>query len=284
MPTASGIGRRVTVPGPSPAPLTSAAAVTPAASAVHARRLRGARIAADRSPALRRAPAAGRGGDRAAAGRRCGSGRRSRAGESTVLPPQKKNSGEPGSPIGQWQVASVELQDRAALADRNDVVEEFGFRLGLRLEIVVRRRAMRERGVAAGCRPRRPHEVRGRPRLARPRRRRRGRLGAARQPEPVHLADHGVAGDAAEFGRDLAGRKAVRPQLLQQFDPLVCPRPGHGLIPLPTHAARLRLAESHHGPRQPVRPAGANAHTDGTQETVRRTRCRIRRHKTYNIA
>ena len=56
----------------------------------------------------------------------------------------------------------------------------------------------------------------GRARLARARRGRGRRLGAAGQPEPVHLADHGVAGDAAELCGDLTRRQAVGPQLLQQ--------------------------------------------------------------------
>ena len=70
--------------------------------------------------------------------------------------------------------------------------------------------------------PLHPHHVGAR--LARARRRRRWRLGAAGQSQPVHLADHGVARDAAQFAGDLAGGKPVRPELLEQFDPLVGPR------------------------------------------------------------
>src|SRR5262249_40636318 len=43
--------------------------------------------------------------------------------------------------------------------------------------------------------------------------------------EPMQLADHRVACHAAEATGDLAGTQSVRPQLLQQFDPLVIP--GH---------------------------------------------------------
>ena len=60
----------------------------------------------------------------------------------------------------------------------------------------------RQRGVAARHRALHAHHVRAR--LARPRRRRRWRLGASGESQPVHLADHSVAGDAAQFAGDLA--------------------------------------------------------------------------------
>src|SRR5204863_8061701 len=63
----------------------------------------------------------------------------------------------------------------------------------------------------------------GRTRLARTRHRGGGSLGAAREAEAMHLADHGVTRDAAELGGDLACRKALPPQLLQKLDPIVGP-------------------------------------------------------------
>ena len=46
----------------------------------------------------------------------------------------------------------------------------------------------------------------------------------------MHLADHRVAGDPAEFGRDLAGGQAIRPQFLEEFDPFVG---GYPVPPMP---------------------------------------------------
>jgi hypothetical protein len=43
----------------------------------------------------------------------------------------------------------------------------------------------------------------------------------------VHLADHGVSRHPAEPSGNLAGGQTIRPQLLQQFDPLVVP--GHAI-------------------------------------------------------
>src|SRR5580704_9735364 len=40
----------------------------------------------------------------------------------------------------------------------------------------------------------------------------------------MHLADHGVARNAAEFRRDLARRKTVGPKLFEKLDPFVSPR------------------------------------------------------------
>src|SRR6185312_16005109 len=45
----------------------------------------------------------------------------------------------------------------------------------------------------------------------------------ARELQPVDLADHRIAADATELGRDLAGAQALRPQLLQKFDTFVSP-------------------------------------------------------------
>ena len=52
--------------------------------------------------------------------------------------------------------------------------------------------------------------------------------GAVRQAQTVHLANDRVAGHAAQFLGDLAGRLAFAPHLLQQFYALVSP--GH-LVP-----------------------------------------------------
>src|SRR6185437_7536507 len=99
----------------------------------------------------------------------------------------------------------VQLKQRAALADRNDVVDQLRFGLGLDLI------GMRQRGIAADHRTPDAQHVGRRARLARPWRPCARALGAARQAKPMHLADHRVTGDAAEFGRDLTCRKSVRP-------------------------------------------------------------------------
>ena len=57
-----------------------------------------------------------------------------------------------------------------------------------------------------------------------------------RKAQPVHLADHCVAGDAAKLFRDLAGALALRPHRLQLFDPIVCP--GHVILRLRAMARR----------------------------------------------
>src|SRR2546430_4525572 len=117
----------------------------------------------------------------------------------------------------------VELEQGAALARRDDVVEEF--RLQLDLELV----GLGERGVTPNRRPRDPQHVRMGARLARARSGGGWRLGAARQPEPVHLADHGIAGNAAKLRGDLARRQPLCPEFLQSFDALI--GPGHASIP-----------------------------------------------------
>src|SRR5262245_43083760 len=52
--------------------------------------------------------------------------------------------------------------------------------------------------------------------------------GATRQAQPMHLADHGIAGNAAETARNLAGAEAVGPQFFQEFDAFLVP--GHALV------------------------------------------------------
>src|SRR5262245_46550520 len=116
-----------------------------------------------------------------------------------------------------------ELEQGPALAHRDDVVDELG--LGFELEVV----GVGERGVAPHRGPRDPQHLAVSARLARPRRGRTRRLGAAGESEPVHLADHRVAGHATELGGDLTRRQPFAPKLLQRLDAFVSP--AHGLIP-----------------------------------------------------
>ena len=62
--------------------------------------------------------------------------------------------------------------------------------------------------------------------------------GAPREAEPVHLADDGIAGDAAEPPRDLASAQAFGPELFQQLHALICP--SHRSLPEPSGAGALR--------------------------------------------
>src|SRR5260221_129677 len=78
-------------------------------------------------------------------------------------------------------------------------------RLRLGLEII----SVRERGIATNGGARYAHQMRVSAGLAGTRRGRRRALGASRQPQAVHLADHGVAGDATELGGNLACRQSL---------------------------------------------------------------------------
>ena len=131
-------------------------------------------------------------------------------------------------------------------------------------------------------------------RLARTCRRRRRRFGAARASEPVHLADHCVAGDAAEFRRDLRSGEAVGPQLFQQFDAFVSPAHSSEFLASTFLASKFFSAQV---PRQPPRRKGPDRihllvwATTGwpdaytryrfTQRLVRRTKYRIQQSKNY---
>src|SRR5712691_5200163 len=115
-----------------------------------------------------------------------------------------------------------ELEQGAALAERNDIVDQLG--LGLGVELV----GMRQRGIAPDRRTRDPQHVRMDARLARARRRRGRRLGAPGKSEPMHLADHGVAGDAPELCGNLGSRQPVGPKLFQRLDALVSPAHASG--------------------------------------------------------
>src|SRR5262249_16621944 len=117
----------------------------------------------------------------------------------------------------------VEFEQGAALAKRNDVVDEV--RLELDLEVV----GLGERGVTPYRGPRDPQHMRMRARLAGWRSSGGWRFGGARQTEPVHFADHGIAGNAAKFRGDLARRQSLCPEFLQRFDALI--GPGHAAIP-----------------------------------------------------
>src|SRR5262245_22662473 len=113
-----------------------------------------------------------------------------------------------------------QFEQRAALADRHDVFQRL--RLELRLQLVDGKPC--QCGITADRGPRHvAQHVRRRPWLAWPWHRRGGRLGAARQAQPVHLANNRIAGDAAELGRDLARRLALRPQLLQKLHTVIGP-------------------------------------------------------------
>src|SRR3982075_785261 len=131
-----------------------------------------------------------------------------------------------------------ELEQGPALAHGDDVVDEL--RLGLGVEVI----GMGKRGVAAAGRTRAPHHVLMRAGLARPRGSRGWRFGAAGKSEPVHLADHGVAGNAAKLGGDLAGRQSVGPQPLQRLDAFISP--SHGLKSLASRGGEVRT-ESGYG-------------------------------------
>src|SRR5436190_12977114 len=136
------------------------------------------------------------------------------------LPSAKEEIGLTG--IADRPAASLlrELEQGAALAKRDDVIEQL--RLGLDVELV----GVSECGVAAYRRPRDSQHVRMDARLARAGSSGGWRLGAARKAEPVHLADHRIASDAAKLRGDLTRRQPVGPQLLQHFNALI--GPGHG--------------------------------------------------------
>src|SRR5262245_51241693 len=91
-------------------------------------------------------------------------------------------------------------------------------------------------------------------------------FGSAGKTKPMHLADDGIAGDAAEFSRDLAGGQAVRPQLLEELDPLVSP--AHGVFSLSFKA--LDGIQ----PRRRAHHRAPDAYASGMNKKPRSTRCR----------
>src|SRR5262249_1389215 len=128
----------------------------------------------------------------------------------------------------------------------DDVVEQLRFQLDI--EFV----GLGERGVAPYRRPRDAQHVGMGARLARARGGGGWRLGAARQPEPVHLADHRIAGAAAHLCGDFARRQPIRPEFLQRFNALI--GPGHASKFLASRRGGEVQTESHCGPGQ--RPVG----------------------------
>ena len=194
---------------------------------------------------------------RSAADRRRASDRSNRAGRSRVSPPQKKKSVLPGSPTGQRQVFSFSCSKVLRCSSGN-----FD-QLRLRLDLVV----IGERACCRASRRAEPASCAGGARLARPRGRRGRALGAAGKAQAMDLADHRVAGDAAELGRDLAGGQAVRPQLLQELDPLV--RPAHWVFLLRPQGLGWNP------PRRRARHSRARrVRVRDVTEDRRRTRCR----------
>jgi len=70
---------------------------------------------------------------------------------------------------------------------------------------------------------------------------RRGR--AAGKAQAVHLADHRVAGDAADATCDLAGTQSLTPELFQQLYSFI--GPGHACRSLQNHARVLPARGAH---------------------------------------
>ena len=115
--------------------------------------------------------------------------------------PQKWNSLAAGSPIGQRHMRS-EMVSTVAWLPSSRVSGIFLHHR--RRPAWVRTAAPWAPWAGAGARP-----ARG--------------AGAAGQAQPVHLADHGIAGDPAQGAGDLAGRKPFGPKRLELFDPVVRP-------------------------------------------------------------
>ena len=116
-----------------------------------------------------------------------------------VLPPQKKNSVLPGSPIGHRQVCSV--SSRMVRRWPIGMMFSISLRRGFGLDFV----GVRERRVAANGVASDPQHVRRRACFALPRGGAGRSFGAAGEAEPMDLADDCIAGDAAELGSDLTG-------------------------------------------------------------------------------
>src|SRR5262245_55248307 len=165
-----------------------------------------------------------------------------------------------------------ELEQAPALAERDHVIDELWLRFDVELI------GVGERGIAADRMPRDPQHVRMGARLARARGGRRRRLGTGGEPEAVHLADHRIAGHTAKCRGDLTRRQPLGPQPLQRFDPFVGP----------SHVKFLPSRDG--GDRIPLRVWATISWPDAypryrlTLVTVRRTKCRIRRWKSYNMA
>src|SRR3984957_7159734 len=90
-----------------------------------------------------------------------------------------------------------QLQNGAALADGNDILDQF--RGHLRFDLI----GVRKRRIATDRRASDPQHMGGRTCLALPRCGTGSGLGTAGGAEPVHLSNDCIASDTAEFRRDL---------------------------------------------------------------------------------
>src|SRR5215471_8810668 len=120
-------------------------------------------------------------------------------------------------------LAFGQFEDRAALPDRDDIF----YQLRFGLQVLLISMQGRKGRVAANARSGNSHDRAIGPRPTLARNRGRWALGASGQAKPMHLADHRIAGNAAEFRRNLTRRQSIAPQLLEEFHAIV--RPVHGL-------------------------------------------------------
>lgn len=105
-------------------------------------------------------------------------------------------------------------------------------------------------------------------------------LGAARQSEPVHLADHRIAGNAAQLCGNLARRQAVGSQLLQRLDALVSPaHPSNSPVVVARSSAGRILRRVWATTGWP----DAYPRYRFTQRLVHRTKFRIEQSNNYNM-
>ncbi len=185
----------------------------------------------------------------------------------------------------------VEFEQRQPLAHRHHIV--VGDRIGLHLHI----KGVGQRGVAARHRPRNPHHLLGWAGLALPRGGRGGALGAAGKPQPVHFADHRISRHISEFRGDLAGRKAGLPKFFQLLDAIVGPgQYRHRILPFASRrptwgsagdANRLKYPCGQNPLALAGRKKRARTFTQNTgtsEDQIRRTRCRTRQLRRYNMA
>jgi hypothetical protein len=142
------------------------------------------------------------------------------------LPATEKKLRTPGITYRPATGLVVQLQKRAALTQRNDIVGQ------LRLRIRIRFIELRKGGVSPQCGARNSQHSRGCSRFARAGGSRGRRFRAARKSQPVHFPDNGVTGYASQLCGDLTRRQALGPQLLQGLDPFVSP--AHASVPSST--------------------------------------------------
>ena len=118
---------------------------------------------------------------------------------NTVLALYDLERESPADLVANWRVTTQKTQ----------TADEFGVLILSLLNLHIER--MRQGGITARDRPLHPHHGLCRARLALAGHGRRGAFGAARQAQPVHLADHGITGHISEFRSNLAGRKSGFP-------------------------------------------------------------------------